>query len=304
MGFTAKDVKDLREKTGCGMMDCKKALTSSDGDMEKAIDFLREKGLAAATKKSSRIAAEGLAMAFTNEDSSLGVAIEVNSETDFVAKNVDFQNFVKLCAEVVMKENPSNVDELLLTKAENSRTVGEILQDKILTIGENIKVRRFERLDGAVSSYVHAGGKIGVLVKFNIEDKNILRTDAFKAFSKDIAMQVAAAAPSYLNPEDVPSDILEHEKKVLKEQIIQNGSPEKVADKILQGKIGKYYKEVCLNEQIFIKDSKLSVSQYVKNISKELATNIEIASFVRFEKGQGLEKKEDNFADEVASMIK
>ena len=174
MGFTAKDVKDLREKTGCGMMDCKKALTSSDGDMEKAIDFLREKGLAAATKKSSRIAAEGLAMAFTNEDSSLGVAIEVNSETDFVAKNVDFQNFVKLCAEVVMKENPSNVDELLLTKAENSRTVGEILQDKILTIGENIKVRRFERLDGAVSSYVHAGGKIGVLVKFNIEDKNIL----------------------------------------------------------------------------------------------------------------------------------
>ena len=304
MSFTAKDVKELREKTGCGMMDCKKALTSSDGDMEKAIDFLREKGLAAATKKSSRIAAEGLAMAYTNEDSSLGVAIEVNSETDFVAKNADFQGFVKLCADTVMKENPASVEDLLEAKVEGGRAIKEVLQDKILTIGENIKVRRFERLDGVVSAYVHAGGKIGVLVKFDVEDKSVVSGDAFKVFAKDVAMQVAAAAPLYLKREDVPAEVLEHEKKILKEQIIQGGAPEKVADKILEGKIGKYYKEVCLNEQVFVKDSKLSVSQYAEKVSKELGTSIKINSFVRFEKGQGLEKKEDNFADEVAGMIK
>lgn len=304
MSFTAKDVKELREKTGCGMMDCKKALTSSNGDMEKAIDFLREKGLAAAAKKSSRIAAEGLAMAYTNEDSSVGVAIEVNSETDFVAKNADFQAFVKLCAETVMKQKPASVEELLAAKTENGQTIEAALQEKILVIGENIKIRRFERLEGVVASYVHAGGKIGVLVKFDVADKSVVSGEAFKTFAKDIAMQVAAASPAYLKREQVPAEVLEHEKKILKEQIVQGGAPEKVADKILEGKIGKYYKEVCLIDQPFVKDGHMSVADYVKNVSKELGTEIKVEAFVRFEKGQGLEKKEDNFADEVAGMIK
>lgn len=304
MSFTAKDVKELREKTGCGMMDCKKALTSSNGDMEKAIDFLREKGLAAAAKKSSRIAAEGLAMAYTNEDSSVGVAIEVNSETDFVAKNADFQAFVKLCAETVMKQKPASVEELLAAKTENGQTIEAALQEKILVIGENIKIRRFERLEGVVASYVHAGGKIGVLVKFDVADKSVVSGEAFKTFAKDIAMQVAAASPAYLKREEVPAEVLEHEKKILKEQIVQGGAPEKVADKILEGKISKYYKEVCLVDQPFVKDGHMSVADYAKNVSKELGTEIKIDAFVRFEKGQGLEKKEDNFADEVAGMIK
>ena len=304
MSFTAKDVKELREKTGCGMMDCKKALTSSNGDMEKAIDFLREKGLAAAAKKSSRIAAEGLAMAYTNEDSSVGVAIEVNSETDFVAKNADFQAFVKLCAETVMKQKPASVEELLAAKTENGQTIEAALQEKILVIGENIKIRRFERLEGVVASYVHAGGKIGVLVKFDVADKSVVSGEAFKTFAKDIAMQVAAASPAYLKREEVPAEVLEHEKKILKEQIVQGGAPEKVADKILEGKIGKYYKEVCLVDQPFVKDGHMSVADYAKNVSKELGTEIKIDAFVRFEKGQGLEKKEENFADEVAGMIK
>ena len=304
MSFTAKDVKELREKTGCGMMDCKKALTSSNGDMEKAIDFLREKGLAAAAKKSSRIAAEGLAMAYTNEDSSVGVAIEVNSETDFVAKNADFQAFVKLCAETVMKQKPASVEELLAAKTENGQTIEAALQEKILVIGENIKIRRFELLEGVVASYVHAGGKIGVLVKFDVADKSVVSGEAFKTFAKDIAMQVAAASPAYLRREEVPAEVLEHEKKILKEQIVQGGAPEKVADKILEGKIGKYYKEVCLVDQPFVKDGHMSVADYAKNVSKELGTEIKIEAFVRFEKGQGLEKKEDNFADEVAGMIK
>lgn len=304
MSFTAKDVKELREKTGCGMMDCKKALTSSNGDMEKAIDFLREKGLAAAAKKSSRIAAEGLAMAYTNEDSSVGVAIEVNSETDFVAKNADFQAFVKLCAETVMKQKPASVEELLAAKTEDGQTIEAALQEKILVIGENIKIRRFERLEGVVASYVHAGGKIGVLVKFDVADKSVVSGEAFKTFAKDIAMQVAAASPAYLKREEVPAEVLEHEKKILKEQIVQGGAPEKVADKILEGKIGKYYKEVCLVDQPFVKDGHMSVADYAKNVSKELGTEIKIDAFVKFEKGQGLEKKEDNFADEVAGMIK
>ncbi len=304
MSFTAKDVKELREKTGCGMMDCKKALTSSNGDMEKAIDFLREKGLAAAAKKSSRIAAEGLAMAYTNEDSSVGVAIEVNSETDFVAKNADFQAFVKLCAETVMKQKPASVEELLAAKTEDGQTIEAALQEKILVIGENIKIRRFERLEGVVASYVHAGGKIGVLVKFDVADKSVVSGEVFKTFAKDIAMQVAAASPAYLKREEVPAEVLEHEKKILKEQIVQGGAPEKVADKILEGKIGKYYKEVCLVDQPFVKDGHMSVADYAKNVSKELGTEIKIDAFVRFEKGQGLEKKEDNFADEVAGMIK
>ena len=304
VGFTAKDVKELREKTGCGMMDCKKALSSSDGDMAAAIDFLREKGLAAATKKSSRVAAEGLAMAYTNEDGTVGVAIEVNSETDFVAKNTDFQSFVKLCGEVVMEKNPQSVEELLELKAENGKTIEEILQEKILTIGENIKIRRFKRFEGVVAGYVHAAGKIGVLVDFDVENKDVAKTDAFKSFSKDVAMQIAAINPLYLVPEEIPADVIAHERKILKEQIVGDGKPENIAEKIVEGRIGKYYKEVCLMNQAFVKDGNLSIEQYTQKVSNELGTNIKIVSFVRFEKGEGIEKKEDNFAQEVAGMIK
>lgn len=304
MSFTAKDVKELREKTGCGMMDCKKALASSDGDMAAAIDFLREKGLAAATKKSSRVAAEGLAMAYTNEDGSVGVAIEVNSETDFVAKNIDFQSFVKLCGEIVIEKKPQSVEELLKLKAENGKTVEEILQEKILTIGENIKIRRFKRFEGVVAGYVHAAGKIGVLVNFDVDNKDVAKTDVFKAFSKDVAMQIAAINPLYLVPEEIPADVIAHERKILKEQIVGDGKPENIAEKIVEGRIGKYYKEVCLMNQAFVKDGNLSIEQYTQKISKELGTSIKIISFVRFEKGEGIEKKEDNFAQEVAGMIK
>ena len=304
MGFTAQDVKELREKTGCGMMDCKKALSSSNGDMTAAIDFLREKGLAAATKKSSRVAAEGLAMAYTNEDFSVGVAIEVNSETDFVAKNSEFQAFVKLCGETVINKAPSTVEELLAIKVEDGKCIEDILKEKILTIGENIKIRRFKRFEGTVASYVHASGKIGVLVKFDVSDKGIASSDKFKEFAKDIAMQIAAVNPAYLSKEDVPEEVLEHEKKILREQIINDGAPEKVADKILQGKIGKYYKEACLKEQPFVKDSHINISQYVDQVAKELGVSIGISEFVRFEKGEGIEKKEDDFAKEVAGMIK
>lgn len=304
MSFTAKDVKELREKTGCGMMDCKKALTSSNGDMAAAIDFLRERGLAAATKKSSRVAAEGLAMAYTNEEGTVGVAIEVNSETDFVAKNTDFQSFVKLCGETVIKENPKSVDELLKLKAENGKTIEEILQEKILTIGENIKIRRFKRFEGVVAGYVHAAGKIGVLVNFDVDNKEVAKNDSFKNFAKDVAMQIAAINPLYLVPEEIPADVIAHERKILKEQIVGDGKPENIAEKIVEGRIGKYYKEVCLMNQAFVKDGNLSIEQYVQKTSKELGTNIKVISFVRFEKGEGIEKKEDNFAQEVAGMIK
>lgn len=304
MSFTAKDVKELREKTGCGMMDCKKALTSSNGDMAAAIDFLREKGLAAATKKSSRVAAEGLAMAYTNDEGTVGVAIEVNSETDFVAKNTDFQSFVKLCGETVIEKNPQSVEELLKLKTEDGKTIEEILQEKILTIGENIKIRRFKRFEGVVAGYVHAAGKIGVLVDFDVENKEVTNTDIFKSFAKDVAMQIAAINPLYLVPEEIPADVIAHERKILKEQIVGDGKPENIAEKIVEGRIGKYYKEVCLMNQAFVKDGNLNIEQYTQNISKELGTNIKIVSFVRFEKGEGIEKKEDNFAQEVAGMIK
>lgn len=303
MSFTAKDVKELREKTGCGMMDCKKALTSSNGDMAAAIDFLREKGLAAATKKSSRVAAEGLAMAYTNDEGTVGVAIEVNSETDFVAKNTDFQSFVKLCGETVIEKNPQSVEELLKLKTEDGKTIEEILQEKILTIGENIKIRRFKRFEGVVAGYVHAAGKIGVLVDFDVENKEVTNTAIFKSFAKDVAMQIAAINPLYLVPEEIPADVIAHERKILKEQIVGDGKPENIAEKIVEGRIGKYYKEVCLMNQAFVKDGNLNIEQYTQNISKELGTNIKIVSFVRFEKGEGIEKKEDNFAQEVAGMI-
>jgi elongation factor Ts len=304
MAFTAKDVAALREKTGCGMMDCKKALTASDGDMDKAIDFLREKGLAAATKKAGRIAAEGVAFAFENEQGTVGVDIEVNAETDFVAKNADFQNFVKVCADTIMEFNPADVEALLHSKAAGSdKTIDDLLKEKIQTIGENIKIRRFKRFDGIVGAYIHAGGKIGVLVKFDTSAEVAAKPE-FKEYAKNIAMQIAAINPQYLDEKSVPAEVVEHEKGILKEQIINDGKPAAIAEKIVLGRLNKFYKEICLVDQPYVKDGNLSVQQYTEATAKELGGKIEILDFVRYERGEGLEKREDNFAEEIASMIK
>ncbi len=302
MAFTAQDVKALREKTGCGMMDCKNALTNADGDMDKALDFLREQGLAKQAKKASRVAAEGIAYACTNDDKTVGVVIEVNAETDFVAKNADFQAFVQTCALTVMDGNPADVEALLALNAVGTEmTVAELLQEKVLTIGENIQIRRFERFEGACVAYVHAGGKIGVLVNF---DTDVAMADGFEAYGKDVAMQIAALNTSYLCKEDVPADVIEHEKAVMKQLVINEGKPEAIADKIVMGKIGKFYKENCLVDQEFVKDNKLTIQQYTNNVAKDLGGSIKITKFVRFEKGEGLEKRQDDFAAEVASMVK
>ncbi len=301
--FTAKDVQALRERTGCGMMDCKKALVEAEGDMDKAVDILREKGLAKVAKKAGRIAAEGAVLTYVDEAAKVGVVIEVNAETDFVAKNDSFQEFVKLAAETVAQQNPADVDALLSCTMSNGQTVQDSLNEKIQTIGENIKVRRFARYEGVVSTYVHGGGRIGVMVKFDTTDA-IAATDGFKAMAKDVAMQVAAANPSYLDEASVPAEVLEKEKHILTEQVMAEGKPAQIAEKIVMGKLGKYYKENCLVDQPFIKDGDLSVAKFVANTAKELGGDIKVVSFVRFEKGEGLQKREDNFADEVAGMIK
>ncbi len=297
MAFTASDVKDLRERTGCGMMDCKKALTEADGDMDKAIEFLREKGLAAAAKKSSRIASEGLVVSIV--EGNVGVVLEVNAETDFVAKNADFVTFVNNVAKTIIKENPADIAALNdMTCVGTEMTVAEALREKILVIGENMNIRRFERLEGALVPYVHGGGKIGVMVQFDTD------CAGYEACGKDVAMQVAAAFPQYLSKEEVPAETVAKEKEILTAQAINEGKPAAIAEKMVNGRIAKYYKEVCLLEQAFIKDDDISVAKYVENTAKELGGNLTLKKFVRFEKGEGLEKREDNFADEVASMVK
>lgn len=300
MAFTASDVKNLRERTGCGMMDCKKALTEANGDMDKAIELLREKGLAAAAKKSGRIAAEGLVVSVV--EGNVGVVLEVNAETDFVAKNADFVAFVNSVAQTIIKENPADLAALNDMKCVGTdMTVAEALREKILVIGENMNIRRFERLEGALVPYVHGGGKIGVMVQF---DTDCADKDSFVACGKDVAMQVAAAAPQYLSKEEVPSEVVDKEKEILTAQAINEGKPAAIAEKMVNGRIAKYYKEVCLLEQPFIKDDEITVAKYVENVAKELGGKLVLTKFVRFEKGEGLEKREDNFADEVASMMK
>ena len=303
MAFTTQDVKNLRESTGCGMMDCKKALTETDGDMEKAIELLREKGLSKIAKKAGRIAAEGIVCAIQDKDKKVGVVIEVNSETDFVAKNAVFVQFVEDCAKTVLQENPADVDALLgCTISGGTGTVQEALQEKILTIGENLKLRRFARYEGEVETYVHGGGRIGVMVRFEVEGTPAAA--AFQAYAKDIAMQVAASTPTYLDKDAVPAETIAKEKEILTAQAINEGKPANIAEKMVMGRINKYYKEVCLVEQPFIKDGDISVQQFTDTTAKELGVKIRIVDFVRFEKGEGLEKREDNFADEVASMVK
>ena len=300
MAFTAQDVKELREITGCGMMDCKKALTETNGDMDKAVEFLREKGLATAAKKAGRIAAEGLvtSMVFGN----VGVVVEINTETDFVAKNVDFQKFVADVAECIAKANPADVEALKETKLYGDQTVGEALTEKIATIGENMNLRRFERYEGVNEAYIHGGGRIGVLVNFKLGDESKANDPAFRAAAKDVAMQIAAVMPKYVKSDEVPADVVEKEKEILKAQALNEGKPEAIVDKMVMGRIQKFYKEVCLVEQPYVKDGDLTVAKFLKNVATEIGTDIEVVKFARLEKGEGLEKRVDDFAAEVAKM--
>jgi len=290
---TAALVKELREKTGAGMMDCKKVLTETDGDMERAAELLRERGITKAAKKSDRIAAEGLVYCYISDDKKIGVALEVNAETDFVAKNEEFRLFVADTAKQIAIKAPKDVEELLSQTSINdeSKTIQDILTDKIATIGENMSVRRFERFesDGFVESYVHGDGKIGVLVDFSKGTETV---------AKDVCMQIAAAKPEYLNREAVPAEKVAHEMEILKAQAMNEGKPEAIAEKIVQGRIGKFYGEICLVEQEFVKNPDIKVSKLLEENSSE------IVRFARIEKGEGLQKREENFAEEVAKQIK
>ena len=302
MNFTAKDVQSLREKTGCGMMDCKKALVETDGNMDAAVDYLREKGLASQAKKASRVAAEGTVVAIV--ENGVGVVLEVNTETDFVASNEEFKEFALKAAKAVAASNPADVDALLATTYEGA-TIDEAKQEIFLKFRENIQMRRFARSEGKVVTYVHAGGKIGVMVTF---DSDVAENDAFVAMGKNVAMQIAAMNPAYLDQASVPAEVLAKEKEILISQMKEDpkmaNKPDAVLGKIVEGKIGKYYKENCLVEQQYVIDGDLTVGKYVENTAKELGGSIKIASFVRFEKGEGIEKREDNFAEEIANMVK
>ncbi|MBR4847148.1 MAG: elongation factor Ts [Phascolarctobacterium sp.] len=290
--ITAGLVKELRERTGAGMMDCKKALAATEGDMDKAIDFLREKGLAAAAKKAGRIAAEGLVVSYVSEDSKVGVIVEVNCETDFVAKTENFQELVAGIAAHVAKSNPADMDALNASEIEAGKTVAALITESIAKIGENISLRRFARYEvaeGMVAAYIHGGGKIGVLVSMTAGDAEL---------GKDVAMHIAAANPGYLTREQVPTAELEHEKAVLTEQARNEGKPEQIIEKMVQGRIQKYYKEVCLVDQEFVKDPDQTVGKLVA------AAGAAVIEFTRFQLGEGIEKKQEDFAAEVMAQIK
>ncbi len=295
MAFTAKDVMKLREMTGCGMMDCKKALTEADGDMDKATEILREKGMAKAIKKSGRIAAEGLVDIVV--ENGVAAMIEVNSETDFVAKNDEFVSMVKDFAKQVITENPADV-EALLASSIGGATVKDILTEKIAKIGENMNLRRFARFEGNVVDYIHMGGKIGVMVKVEAD----LSNEAAVAAAKDVCMQIAAMNPTYMDKSVVPAEDVEKEKGFIIAQMKEDpknaNKPENILEKMVEGKIGKFFEESCLLQQKFVKDDKTSVEKYLA------ANGVKLVDYVRFEKGEGLEKKEDDFAAEVASMAK
>ena len=304
MAFTAQDVKALREMTGVGMMDCKKALQATDGDMDKAVDWLREKGLAAAQKKAGRIAAEGVA--YADVFNGVGVVVEVNAETDFVAKNEKFLDFVKGVAAVVANEKPADLEALMAAPYGDGKTVVEMQQEMVLVIGENISVRRFKFYEDGVSiPYIHAGGKIGVIVNMELEG---IAADAVVELGKDIAMQIAAMRPSFLDKSEVDNSTLDKEREILTAQAKQDpknaGKPDNIIEKMVMGRIGKYYEENCLLQQAFVKENKISVEKHVAEVAKQLGGKIVVKSFTRFEKGEGIEKKQDNFAEEVASMVK
>jgi elongation factor Ts len=302
MEITAALVKELREKTNAGMMDCKKALQETAGDIEKAIDYLREKGLSKASKKSDRIAAEGLTCALVSECGKKGVVAEVNSETDFVAKNEEFRSFVEVVAKTALNNEPADIEALKAEKLEDGKTLQETLTEKIAKIGENMSIRRFEIEkvnEGRVVSYIHAGGKISVIVALESEGDK----DALEVLGKDLAMQVAAMNPKYISTDDVDADYIAHEREVLIAQALNEGKPQNIVEKMVEGRLQKELKEVCLLEQAFVKDGDITVKKYIDNTAKNIGKSIKVSGVQRFEVGEGIEKKAENFADEVAKQI-
>ncbi len=305
MAFSAADVKNLREMTGVGMMDCKKALAASDGDMDKAIEYLREKGLAASAKKAGRIAAEG--MAYAGVVNGVGVVVEVNAETDFVGKNEKFVEFVKGVAATVAAQAPADLDALMECKYNGTDlTVTQQQQEMVLVIGENIKVRRFARFaEGVCVPYIHAGGKIGVLVNLEVDGE---ASDKVLEMGKDVAMQIAALNPRFWDKSQVTADVLAEEKRIMLVQMDNDpkmaSKPAQVKEKIVEGKLNKFYAENCLLQQEFVKDSEMTVEQYMNSVAKSAGVQVRLLNAVRFEKGEGIEKKQENFADEIAAMIK
>ena len=302
MAFTAADVKNLREMTGVGMMDCKKALVEADGDIDKAVEWLREKGLAAAQKKAGRIAAEGVAYAAVIDG--IGVIVEVNAESDFVAKNEIFNEYVKGVAAVVAKENPADLDALYAAPFGNGHTVLEEQNDKVLVIGENIKVRRFARYESGLSvPYVHLGGRIAVLVNMEAPE-----APAVVELGKDIAMQIAALNPTFKDKSDVDAEFIAKEKEIrlaqAKEDPKNAKKPDAIIEKIIEGGLAKYFKEICLMQQPFVKDDKVSVEQHIAAVAKEVGADVKLVGYTRFEKGEGIEKRQDDLAEEVAKLVK
>ncbi len=306
---TAQLVKELRETTQAGMMDCKKALLETDGDMEKAIEYLREKGLAAAAKKASRIAAEGMVDGYVTEDSKVGVIVEVNCETDFVANTDNFKDFCRKIAKHIAAAAPQDVETMLTQKfsEDPSKTITDLVSDATVAIGEKISVRRFARYEakaGIAETYIHMGGKIGVLVEVNNDTPATFTADAFKAYYHDLALQIAAAKPEYVLRDEVPTDTLDKEKKILREQALNEGKPEKIVDRMVEGRITKFYKDICLTEQAFVKDPEKIVNQYTAEVEKEIGAKIGPVRFERFERGEGLEKRQCDLAAEIAELQK
>ncbi|CRZ34530.1 translation elongation factor Ts (EF-Ts) [Herbinix hemicellulosilytica] len=308
MNITANMVKELRDMTGAGMMECKKALTETGGDMDKAVEYLRERGLAAAEKKAGRIAAEGIVDTNVSEDGKVASIVEVNCETDFVAKNEKFKEYVAAVAAQAAKTNAANIDDFLAEKWEldPTKTVKEQLASMIAVIGENMNIRRFEKLttdNGFITSYIHGGGRIGILVDVETTAVN----DEAKEAAKNVAMQIAAMNPKYVKREDVPEDFIAHEKNIIKAQIMNDPAnskkPENIIEKMIEGRLNKELKEMCLVDQLYVKDSDMTVGQYLESVSKQVGAPITIKRFVRFETGEGLEKKSEDFAAEVAKQM-
>ena len=306
--ITAKMVADLRAQTGCGMMECKKALTASNGDFDEAVKVLREKGLAVAAKKATRIASEGVVDIMLSEDGKTAAMIEVNAETDFVAKNEKFQEFVRGLLKTIIAHRPADVEALnTLPYPDSDFTVEGKLKDMIFTIGENMNIRRFLIVDGILSTYIHGKGTTGVIINFEADDV-CASNPGFAEFAKNIALQVAAMPVLYLNKESVPAADLEAEKQIqltmMKNDPKNANKPESILEKMIMGKMNKFYEKNCLTEQSYVKDDNLSVAQYVAATAKELGGNISIKGFSIYERGEGLEKKEDNFAEEIANLVK
>jgi len=305
--ISAKAVSDLRTKTGCGMMECKKALTEANGDFDEAVKILREKGLSVAAKKADRIAAEGVVDIKTSADGLTTAMIEVNAETDFVAKNDTFKAFVSGILDVIIANKPADLDALMALPYDADFTVEAKLKDMIFTIGENMNIRRFIIIEGVVSTYIHGGGTTGVVIKFDA-DEACVNNAGFAEFAKNIALQVAAMPVLYLNKESVPESALEEEKQILMTQIKNDeknaSKPDSIIEKMVTGKIGKFYERTCLTEQAYVKDDDMTVGQYVAATAKEFGGKIELTGFYCYERGEGLEKREDNFGDEIASMLK